>query len=429
MKITVIGTGYVGLVTSAVFAHLGHQVIGLDIDKSKINQLKKGKITIYEPSLEDLVSKHLSTKRLKFTTDYQQAVKNAELIFICVGTPAKKDGSYDPKFVFASAESVAKNLDHYAVIVIKSTVPPSTTKEVKAIMQKHTQAQFDVASVPEFLREGSAVNDALHPSRIILGVEAKKAETLLKKAHYKLKAPILVTTAQSAQLTKYASNAMLATRISFINAMAVLTDKVGADIQDVAEALGLDPRIGQSFLQAGLGYGGSCFPKDTWALIAFAQKLGYNFDFLKQVDQVNTDQIDYFLSKIKSAYPDSLKGKILTILGLSFKPNTDDMREARSIPLIRKLQKLGAIVYAYDPVAVKNAQKSLKKVKFFTDPYLALINSDGLIIVTEWQEFKDLNLKRIRRSMRTPNIFDGRNIYDPRTVKKLGFKYFGIGRQ
>jgi len=427
MKICVIGTGYVGLVTAAIFSHLGYQVTGLDIDKSKIDQLKKGKLTIYEPGLKDLVVKNLHNNRLSFTTDYKQAVKDSQLIFICVGTPAKKDGSYDPKFVFSAAKSIAKHLNHYAVIVIKSTVPPSTTEAVKKIIQAHTQTKFDVASVPEFLREGSAVNDALRPSRVIIGVDSNKAEALLRQVHKKLKAPFLITTPQSAQLTKYASNAMLATRISFINAMAILCDKVGADIQAVAQGLGLDPRIGQSFLQPGLGYGGSCFPKDTWALISFAKKFGYNFDFLKQVDQVNTDQIDYFISKIKSAYSGSLKGKIFTILGLAFKPNTDDMREARSIPLIKKLQKLGVIIYAYDPVAMPNAKKVLKNVKFFTDPYLALINSDGLVIATEWQEFKDLNLKKIKRSMRTPNIFDGRNLYHPPTIKKLGFKYFAIG--
>lgn len=429
MKITVIGTGYVGLVTSAIFAHLGHQVIGLDIDQQKINQLKKGKATIYEPGLEELFYKYLSSGRLSFTTSYAEALKQAEIIFICVGTPPRKDGSYDPKFVYASAKSIAENLDHYAVIVIKSTVPPSTTEAVKKIIKTNSNVSFDVASCPEFLREGSAVNDALHPSRIIFGVESKKAEKLLRQAHKKLKSPILVTTPQSAQLVKYASNAMLATRISFINAMAILCDRVGADIKDVSQGLGLDPRIGQSFLAAGLGYGGSCFPKDTWALISFAQKLGYDFKFLKQVDQVNSDQIDYFISKITAAYPAGVKGKILTVLGLAFKPNTDDMREARSVPLIKKLIALGARIHAYDPVATANAKKILPGgVKFFSDPYLSLINADGLVLVTEWQEFKYLNFKKIKRAMRTPNIFDGRNLYDPKNIKKLGFKYFAIGR-
>jgi len=427
MRISVIGTGYVGLVTSAIFAHLGHQVTGLDIDKKKINQLNQGKVPIYEPGLEKLLQKHLD-KKIVFTTDYKQAIKNAEIIFICVGTPPKPDGSYDLSYVYQAAKSIAKHLTSYAVIVVKSTVPPSTTEEVKKIIAKHTKVKFDVASVPEFLREGSAVNDALHPSRIILGVDSRKAEKVLTKAHKKLAAPILITTPQSAQLTKYASNAMLATRISFINAMAILADEVNADIKDVSEGLGLDPRIGSSFLNAGLGYGGSCFPKDTWALISFAKNLNYDFNFLKQVDQVNTDQLDYFIKKIKSVYP-SLKGKTLTILGLAFKPNTDDCREARSIELIKKLQKLGVNINAYDPVAMSNAKKDLKGVNFFDDPYQALTNSDGLVLVTEWQEFKDLNLRKVKRIINQPVIFDGRNIYNPKKVKKLGFKYLGIGRR
>lgn len=419
MKIVVLGTGYVGLVSAAVFAEIGHQVVGLDIDKSKIDQLKKGQVPIYEPGLETLLQKHLNSSRLIFTIDYAQAVESAELIFICVGTPPKPDGSYDPKYVYAAAKSIARNLKKYAVIVIKSTVPPSTTNEVRRIIQANTKVTFDIASVPEFLREGSAVNDALHPARIILGVESLKGEKILRLAHKKLNAPVLVTNPASAQMIKYASNAMLATRISFINSLAIICDKVGADIQAVSAGLGLDPRIGQSFLNAGLGYGGSCFPKDTWALIVYAQSLGYNFNFLKQVDQVNNDQIDYFISKIKSAYPEGLPGKILTILGLAFKPNTDDLREARSSVLISKLKKLGVIIHAFDPV-VKTE---------FNDPYQALINADGLILVTEWQEFNDLNFKRIKRLMKQPIIFDGRNFFNPEKLTKLKFKYFGIGRQ
>ena len=419
MKIAVLGTGYVGLVSSAVFAEIGHQVVGLHIDESKISQLKKGRAPIYEPGLETLLQKHLNSGRLIFTTDYAEAVKSAELIFICVGTPPKPDGSYDSKYVYAAAKSIAQNLKTYAVIVIKSTVPPSTTNEVRKIIQANTKVSFDLASTPEFLREGSAVNDALHPSRIILGVESLKAEKILRLAHKKLNAPVLVTTPASAQMIKYASNALLATKISFINAMAILCDKIGADIAAVSQGLGLDPRIGQSFLNAGLGYGGSCFPKDTWALIAYAKSLGYDFNFLKQVDQVNNDQIDYFISKIKSAYPDGLKGKILTILGLAFKPNTDDLREARSTVLINKLKKLGVIIHAYDPV-IKTE---------FSDPYQALINADGLVLVTEWQEFNDLNFTRIKRSMKQPIIFDGRNFFNPEKLTKLKFQYFGIGRQ
>jgi UDPglucose 6-dehydrogenase len=427
MRIAVIGTGYVGLVTSVVMSELGHQVIGLDIDNKKIQKLNQGKCPIYEPGLEALINKHLNNK-LTFTTSYQEAINSIEVVFICVGTPPKKDGSYDSSFVFAAAKSIAQNLKNYAVVVIKSTVPPSTTGKVEKIIREHTNQKFDVASVPEFLREGQAVNDSLNPARTIIGVSSNKAARILEKVHQKLKAPVLIVSPQSAQLTKYASNAMLATRISFINAIANICDKANADIKDVSKGLGLDPRIGQSFLEAGLGYGGSCFPKDTWALISYADSLGYNFDFLKQVDQVNLDQIKYFVNKIESAYQDGLKGKIITILGLSFKANTDDLREARSIPLIKELQKLGAIIYAYDPVAMVEAKKMTKGVKFFDKPELALINSNGLVLVTEWQEFNNLNFKSLKRKMNQPFIFDGRNFLDQKKLIRLGFKYFGVGR-
>jgi UDPglucose 6-dehydrogenase len=429
MRIAVIGTGYVGLVTSGVFSHLGHQVIGLDIDQAKIAKLRQGKITIYEPGLESLIKQGLKTKRLQFTTNYPEAIKGAELVFICVGTPAKKDGSYDAKYVYAAAQSLAENLDHYLVVVIKSTVPPSTTDEVARLIKAKTKVKFSVASCPEFLREGSAVPDALHPARIVIGTESKKAQKLLLKVHQKIKAPLVLTTPQSAQLIKYASNAFLATKISFINTIAILCDRLKADIKAVAKGLGLDPRIGQSFLEAGLGYGGSCFPKDTWALIAFAQSLGYDFKFLKQVDIVNQEQINYFISKIKQTFSGSLKGKTLTILGLAFKPHTDDLREARSVVLIKTLQRLGAKINAYDPVAIANAKKELSRVNYFSDPYQALKNSYGLLLVTEWPEFKKLNFKQIKKIMAEPNVFDGRNLFDPRRLQSLGFKYLGIGHQ
>lgn len=414
MKICVVGTGYVGLVTAAVFSELGHEVVGLDIDAAKVKSLEAGKIPIYEPGLDQLVSKNLNSGRLSFTTSYPQALKNVGVIFICVGTPPKPDGSYDSRFVYAAAQSISKHLTNEAVIVIKSTVPPSTSNKVREIIQKSAKVKFSVASVPEFLREGQAVNDALHPSRVVIGADSKKAEQVLIDLHQKLKSPILTMSPESAQLVKYASNAFLATKISFINSMAILADKVGADVTDVAKGLGLDPRIGSSFLNPGLGYGGSCFPKDTWALIAFAKNLGYDFKFLKEVDQVNQKQVDYLIAKMGD-----VKGKVLTVLGLAFKPNTDDVREARSTILIKKLEKLGAIVHAYDPVV---------KTKY-ADAYQALINSDGLVLVTEWQEFLELNWKKIKRIMRRPNVFDGRNFLDSKKLKKLGFAYRGIGRQ
>jgi len=414
MKICVLGTGYVGLVSAAVFSELGHEVVGLDIDEAKVKSLKAGKIPIYEPGLAELVSHNLDSGRLSFTDFYPEALKGAEVVFICVGTPPKADGSYDSKFVYSAAESIAKNLKNEAVIVIKSTVPPSTAETVKAIIAQTAKVKFSVASVPEFLREGQAVNDALHPNRIVIGADSPQAEQVLTKLHRKFNCPILIMSPASAQLVKYASNSFLATKISFINSMAILADKVGADIADVAKGLGMDPRIGAAFLNPGLGYGGSCFPKDTWALIAFAESLGYDFKFLKQVDQVNNDQIDYFIAKMGN-----VKGKILTILGLAFKPNTDDVREARSTVLTAKLKKMGAIIHAYDPV-VKGE---------FTDPYQALANSDGLVLVTEWQMFLDLDWAKVKQVMRRPNIFDGRNFLDKEKLKKIGFKYWGIGRQ
>mgnify|MGYP001602012632 CR=1 FL=1 len=418
MKICVLGTGYVGLVSAAVFSELGHEVVGLDIDEAKVKSLKAGQIPIYEPGLKALVSRNLDSGRLSFTGSYPEALKGVEVVFICVGTPPKGDGSYDSKFVYSAAESIAKHLTNEAVVVIKSTVPPSTSEKVKAIIAKNSKVKFSVASVPEFLREGQAVNDALHPNRVVIGIDSSRAEQALVKLHRKFKAPILVMSPASAQLVKYASNSFLATKISFINSMAIMADKVGADIADVAKGLGMDPRIGSSFLNPGLGYGGSCFPKDTWALIAFAKSLGYDFKFLKEVDQVNNNQVDYFISKIKAGLG-TLKGKTLTVLGLAFKPNTDDLREARSTVLIQKLEKLGVIVHAYDPVV---------KTKY-SDAYQALNNSDGLVLVTEWQEFNDLNWKKVKRLMRQPNIFDGRNLFDPAKLKKLGFKYWGIGRK
>lgn len=417
MKICVLGTGYVGLVTAAVFSKLNHEVVGLDIDQQKVASLKLGKIPIYEPGLDQLVSQGLGSGRLSFTTSYQEALKNVKVVFICVGTPPKIDGSYDSRFVYAAAKDLAKNLKNEAVIVIKSTVPPATTETVQAIIQKTAQVKFSVAAVPEFLREGQAVNDALRPNRVIIGTDSKKAEAILVELHKKLKCPILTMSPASAQLTKYASNAMLATRISFINSMAILADKVGADILDVAKGLGLDPRIGSSFLNPGLGYGGSCFPKDTWALIAFAKQKGYDFKFLKEVDQVNNDQVDYLIDKIKAGLG-TLKGKTLTILGLAFKPNTDDLREARSTALIGKLKQAGVHIQSFDPV-IKGK---------FADSYQAMINSDGLVLVTEWQEFLDLNWVKVKRLMRRANVFDGRNFFDPKKLKKLGFKYWGIGR-
>ena len=428
MNVGVVGVGYVGLVSSAVFAKFGHQIRALDIDKKKIKSLKEKKIPFYEPNLKELVEEGVNAGNLVFTTSYQETVLNADIIFICVGTPAKRDGSYNLDYVFSAAKSIAKNLKKKTLIVVKSTVPPETNEAVKKTIKKNTTIPFEVASCPEFLREGSAVNDCLHPLRIVIGVESNWAKKLLLELHQSIKAPKLVCDPNSAQMIKYAANAFLATKISFINLIARLCDQIGADIKRVTEGLGLDPRIGKQFLNAGLGYGGSCFPKDTWALITFARQKKIDFDFLSAVDKINQTQIDYFIKKIKSLTGD-LKGKTAAVLGLAFKPETDDVREARSILLIQKLQKLGAKISAYDPVASASAKKVLKNVKYASDAYQAVKKADVLCLVTEWQEFKDLDFKRIKKLMRRPIIVDARNIYQPERLKKLGFIYEGIGRR
>lgn len=429
MNIAVIGTGYVGLVTSAIFADFGNKVWGVDVDKKKIKSLQAKVIPFYEPGLKEMVSRNIDNSRLTFTTSYEKAISKAKVIFICVGTPPKKDGSYDLKYVFSSAESISENLKRYAVVCLKSTVPPSVNSEVKKIMLKGTKTPFDLASCPEFLREGSAIKDSLNPARVVIGVETEKAKKILLKLHQPIKAPRLICGLKSAQMIKYGANSLLATKISFINSMARLCEIIGANIDDVAKGLGLDPRIGGRFLKAGLGYGGSCFPKDTWALISYAQKLGYDFKFLKEVDNVNQSQIDYFAAKIEKACAGKLKNKTLTILGLSFKPETDDMREARSVKLIQKLQKKGAKINACDPVAIENARHILTGVNFYQDPYQALKQSSALILVTEWEQFRKLDFKKAAQLMKEKIVVDGRNIYQAEKLKKLGFKYQGIGRR
>lgn len=429
MEIAIVGIGYVGLVTAAVFADRGNKVWGIDIDKKKITTLKSGQLPFYEPGLKDLVKKNLKQKRLFFTTKYQEAIPQTQIIFICVGTPAKANGDYDLSFIFSAVKQLAQHLKRPSVICIKSTVPPSATEEIKEILKKATNIPFDLASCPEFLREGSAIYDTLYPSRIVIGAESKKAKEWLLKLHAPIRAPRLICDLKSAQMIKYAANAFLATKISFINSIARLCDVVGADIKKVSEGLGLDPRIGKEFLNAGLGYGGSCFPKDTWALVSFAKRLGYDFKFLKEVDNVNQTQIDYFVEKIINNCQKTVKNKVLTILGLAFKPNTDDVRESRAIKIMQKLQKKGAKLNACDPVANENAKRLIKGVNFFVDPYKALKASDCLILVTEWPEFKNLDFKKVAKLMKRRVVVDARNIYDPVKLKRLGFIYEGVGRK
>jgi len=429
MNITIVGTGYVGLVTAAVFASFKNKVWALDINEKQIENLKSGKIPFYEPGLKELVLNAIEKGNLQFTSSYEQAMAETEIVFICVGTPPKDNGDYDLSYVYKSSELIAQYLNQYAVIVIKSTVPPGTNDEITKIIKSKTKIDFDLASCPEFLREGAAIEDSFHPSRIVIGTESSKAKRKLLELHKQIPGPRLLCNVKSAQLIKYAANAFLAAKISYINSIAQICEKIGADIEKVSRGLGLDPRIGDKFLKAGLGYGGSCFPKDTWALISFAKRLGYNFNFLKQVDEINKQQVDYFVNKVVRLCDGSVKNKKLAILGLSFKPDTDDMREARSILIINKLQKMGAKIFSYDPVAMTRAKTILKDVNYGDNPYDVLDKSEALLLITEWDEFKNIDFKKVRKLMKNPVVVDGRNIYDPEKLRELGFRYEGIGRK
>ena len=429
MTITVIGHGYVGLITASVFADFGNTVHVVGHTPEKIEKLKKGIPPFYEPGLEDLLKRNVEAGRLKFTLSYKDAVPPAEIIFITVGTPPKKTGEADLSHVFAASEEIGKYLDGYTVVTIKSTVPLGTNREVSKLLNKikSPKAIFDSASCPEFLREGSAISDTLYPDRVVIGSDAPKAVARLVELHKPIDGQTVITSIQTAELIKYASNSLLSTKISFANAMAFICDKTGADIEQVLTGVGLDKRIGRSFLYPGVGYGGSCFPKDVKALISQAKILGYDFKLLKSVDEINQEAKVNFFHKIKSTLK-NLKGKNITILGLAFKPNTDDMREAPSVYIISQLQKHGAKVKAYDPIAVENASKLLKDVHYAPNSYDAARDADALVIITEWNEFKVLDLSKIKKLMRNPVIFDGRNIYEPEKVKKLGFTYKGVGR-
>ena len=430
MNISIIGTGYVGLVTGACFAELGNTVICADNNQKKVSDLKKCIIPIYEPGLEELVTINVKKKRLSFTSSIKEAVNHAEVIFIAVGTPSLKNGEADLTGVESVARNIALNLTGYRLIVEKSTVPVETGIWVKHTISTYIKhnIKFDIASNPEFLREGQAINDFMHPDRIVIGVESKKARDTLVSLYKPLNAPLVITDIKSAELIKHASNSFLATKISFINAISRICEKVGADVVEVAEGMGLDKRISSGFLNAGIGYGGSCFPKDVDAFINIAEKLGCNFDLLKSVRAVNQQQKLFFLNKIKDLLW-IIKDKTIGILGLSFKPNTDDIRNAPSIDIIQALQSEGAKIKVYDPSAMEKAEELLDKVKFCKDPYEACRGSDCLLIITEWDEFKELDFSKIKKLLRRPFIIDGRNIYEPQRMKKLGFTYVGIGRR
>ena len=429
MNIAVIGSGYVGLVTGACFADLGNRVICVDNDEEKIRLLKKGMMPIYEPGLEELVKRNVKEKRLSFTTGIEEGVRRAKVIFIAVGTPPKKGGEADLSSVEAVSKEIAKNMKSYKVIVEKSTVPVETGEWVKHTIKVNNRKKvpFDVVSNPEFLREGSAIHDFMNPDRIVLGVESKRAEKIMTELYKPLKGPIIITDIKSAEIIKHASNAFLATKISFINAVANLCERTGADVLQVAEGMGYDKRIGRTFLNAGIGFGGFCFPKDLAAFRHISHKLGYDFDLLKEVERINKAQKMLMVEKIEKTLW-NLNHKTIGILGLSFKPNTDDLRYAPSLDIIKALQREGARIKAFDPAAMVKAVKIFKKVQFCRDAYEVAKGSDCLVILTEWNEFKELDLKKIKRLLKTPVIIDGRNIYDPEKMRRLGFKYQGVGR-
>ena len=428
MQITVIGTGFVGVVTAAVFAKFGNFVWALDVDKEKVKLLNTGKIFFYEPNLEELVKENLKKYRLKFTSGYQEAVKDSEVIFICVGTPSAPNGQADLKYVFSAAQSLAPFIKDRVIIVIKSTVPPSTNRKIDQIIERKTKNKFFSASIPEFLKEGTAVADALNPQRVIIGSTNKWVVAKLLDLHKPLQGPKIVMRPESAQLTKYAANAYLATRIAFINEIANLCEKTGADIEEIIQGLGADERIGSHYWYPGPGYGGSCFPKDVKELAAFASGIGERDGLFEKIDRLNEERIPKLITKISQRIG-RLSGKKVAVLGLSFKPNTSDMREAPSTKFIPLLLKSGATVIAYDPKAVPSARKLFQEaVSFTTSPYKAADGADVLLLLTEWDEFKQLNLEKIKKVMRGRIFIDTRNIYDPQKVKKQGFQYIGVGR-
>lgn len=428
MTISIIGTGYVGLVTGAVFADLGHKVYCVDIDENKIKKLEKGEIPFFEPGLEELVKKNTNQGRLFFTTSYQQSVSNSKIVFICVGTPPKNNGEPNLSYLFQATESAAKRLKNYTLIVIKSTVPIGVEKDLEELIKKNSNEEFEFASCPEFLREGSAVSDTKTPDRIIIGTNSKKAADILLDLYEHFNGQRIICDLTSAQMTKYAANSLLATKISFANAIANLCEKTEADCEVVLRGVGLDKRIGRTFLYPGVGYGGSCFPKDISAFINIAEKAGYDFKLLKAVEEINNNQPQKFFDKVIDELG-SLKNKTIAVLGLAFKPNTDDIREAPSIKIIELLLSKGAKIKTYDPEAMENVKKIFGgKIEYTDNPYQTVKDAEAFLLITEWNEFRELDLIKVKKLMKKAAIFDGRNIYDPKEIKDLGFIYHGIGR-
>ncbi len=428
-KVCIIGTGYVGLVTGACLADMKNRVICVDNDAEKVKMLKRGKVPIYEPGLDEIIRRNAAAGRLTFTTSIAAGVRASEIVFIAVSTPPKADGTADLTAVALVAREVAESMDGYRLIVDKSTVPVKTGEKVEETIRRYNRknVDFDVASNPEFLREGSAIGDTMAPDRIVIGVSSKRAARILKEIYAPLKAPIIVTDIKSAEIIKHASNSFLAMKISFANALAQICELAGANVMQVVEGMGLDRRIGKAFLNAGIGYGGSCFPKDVAAFIKISGELGYDFELLKIVEQINMAQRVRFVKKIEETLW-IVKNKTIGVLGLAFKPNTDDMRSAPSIDIIAALQREGASIRAYDPQAMGVARKILKGVAFCKGPYEAARGCDALLVVTEWDEFRRLNLDRLRSVMSHPIVIDGRNIFDPAVMEEKGFIYKSVGR-
>lgn len=434
MNVAMIGTGYVGLVSGACFAEFGADVTCIDVDQKKIERLNDGEIPIYEPGLHDLVARNRAEERLQFTTEFAEAISSADLIFIAVGTPSRHgDGYADLTYVYAAAREIARHLSGYTVIVDKSTVPVGTARNVERIIREtNPEADFDVASNPEFLREGAAIGDFMRPDRVVIGVESPHAEALLRELYRPLnliETPILITNLESAELTKYASNAFLATKISFINEISTLCEAVGADVHSVAKGMGLDGRIGRKFLHAGPGYGGSCFPKDTQALVRIAQENAVSCRIVESVIEVNAAQKARMIQKIRKALGDSEAGKTIAVLGLTFKPETDDMRDSPALSILPALLEKGAAVSAHDPQGMEEARRMLPAgINYCDGPYEALEGADCAVILTEWNAYRGLDLERVSGLMRGKAFCDLRNIYEPEKMRRLGFDYFSVGR-
>ncbi|QQS51623.1 MAG: UDP-glucose/GDP-mannose dehydrogenase family protein [Bacteroidota bacterium] len=438
MKIAIVGTGYVGLVTGTCFAETGVDVVCVDIDKEKIENLKKGIIPIYEPGLQPMVERNYSKGRLQFSTSLKETIQDCEAVFIAVGTPPDEDGSADLKYVLTVAREIGMYMTNYLVAVTKSTVPITTSEKVKAaiaeeLKKRNVNLEFDIASNPEFLKEGSAVDDFLRPDRIVIGVENERAEKIMRRLYKPFvlnNHPLIFMDVPSAEMTKYAANSMLATKISFMNDIANLCEIVGADITSVRRGIGSDPRIGDKFIYAGAGYGGSCFPKDVKALVKSGSDYGHKLRILQAVEDVNNDQKLVIFNKVKSHFRGNLKGKKIALWGLSFKPNTDDMREAPSLVTIEKLLEAGAQVSAYDPVAVHETKRIMgNTIQYAADMYETVIDADAVILMTEWSEFRMPNYVVLEKLLKEKVMFDGRNIYDPVEMKEKGFEYYGIGRK